>query len=74
MKLVIYIFLDGELFREWAAHEAYAETRRRVFIQTPNIYDLYEKLDDQGVKALNDDTQEGRNTLQPVVSTAPRGK
>ncbi|XP_033647263.1 uncharacterized protein LOC117306832 [Asterias rubens] len=66
--------VDGELFREWAAHEAYAETRRRVFIQTPNIYDLYEKLDDQGVKALNDDTQEGRNTLQPVVSTAPRGK
>nr|XP_054750859.1 uncharacterized protein LOC129256719 [Lytechinus pictus] len=38
--------VDGEQFREWAAHEAYAETRRRVFVLTPEIQKLFTKMTD----------------------------
>ena len=51
----LYIFADSELFREWAAHEAYAETRRRVFIQTDAIRELCEHLHQHGESAMEED-------------------
>ncbi|XP_070559768.1 tetratricopeptide repeat protein 41-like [Ptychodera flava] len=38
--------MGGEQFQEWTAHEAYAETRRRVFVTTPAIQNLNAKLDE----------------------------
>ncbi|XP_077983665.1 uncharacterized protein LOC144438489 isoform X2 [Glandiceps talaboti] len=44
--------MGGEQFQEWMAHEAFAETRRRVFVTTPEIQSLYSKLDDFARSAL----------------------
>ncbi len=49
------ILSDSELFQEWAAHEAYAETRRRVFIKTDNLKELWEKLHQHGESAMEED-------------------
>ena len=56
---VLYIILDqsndtftgSEFYQEKVAHETYAETRRRVFIETKNIKNLCEKLDQHGMSA-----------------------
>ena len=52
---LLYISADSELFREWAAHEAYAETRRRVFIQTDAIRELCEHLHQHGESAMEEE-------------------
>ncbi|XP_019634220.1 PREDICTED: uncharacterized protein LOC109477408 [Branchiostoma belcheri] len=44
-------FLDvgGESFRQWAAHESFAETRRRIFVSTPELERLNSQLDEHAL-------------------------
>ena len=46
---------ESEVFREWSAHEAFAEARRQVFVRTPRIREMVEVLSlhaevEQGIK------------------------
>ncbi|XP_022099088.1 uncharacterized protein LOC110983816 isoform X2 [Acanthaster planci] len=50
--------VDSEQFHEWMAHEAYAETRRRVFVQTSHISELFEQLDAHGILALEEELKD----------------
>ncbi|XP_062515813.1 tetratricopeptide repeat protein 41-like [Corticium candelabrum] len=60
---------EGDLFREWAAHESFAETRRRAFAQTPHISRISENLTHY-VARLSD----GKETkTQVVVVEGERG-
>ncbi|XP_038054126.1 tetratricopeptide repeat protein 41-like isoform X2 [Patiria miniata] len=56
--------VDGEQFREWTAHEAYAETRRRVFVQTPHISKLFDQLDAHAFLALKEPRPEDEKVQQ----------
>ena len=58
MSVVLVFVTDSEQFHEWMAHEAYAETRRRVFVQTPHVSELFEQLDAHGILALQEDIEE----------------
>ncbi|XP_072180512.1 tetratricopeptide repeat protein 41-like [Diadema setosum] len=48
--------VDGEHFREWTVHEAYAETRRRVFVKTPEIGKLFQQVTDHCKASINTPT------------------
>ena len=46
---------DSERFTEWMAHETFAETRRRIFVRTPEIDKVFHKLTKFALMSLNDD-------------------
>ena len=52
---LIFPNTDGEVFRQWSAHEAFAMTRRQLFVRTPRIREIVEVLNlhaevEQGIK------------------------
>nr|XP_006820707.1 PREDICTED: uncharacterized protein LOC100366770 [Saccoglossus kowalevskii] len=54
--------MGGEQFQEWMAHEAFAETRRRVFVSTPDIQALYAKLDEFAESLLDESHEDITDT------------
>ena len=51
--------LDAENFAEWMAHETYAETRRRAFVKSSQIDQIFQTLTDFARTSLDqqDDTE-----------------
>ena len=47
------LFLGGENFREWLAHETLAEQRRRVFCKTDAVTAIMSSLTSFAEKALS---------------------
>lgn len=41
-----FLLLDADNFAEWMAHETYAETRRRAFVKSSKIDEIFTKLTD----------------------------
>ena len=61
----------GALFTEWAAHESFAETRRRAFTQTSHISSICDNLTHY-VITLCDGDEEGKRK-QVIVLAGERG-
>lgn len=60
---------QGDLFREWAAHESFAETRRRAFTQTPQISSVCDNL----TRCVNSLCDGDGKKHQVIVLTGERG-
>lgn len=50
---------DSDRFAEWMAHETFAETRRRIFVKTPEIDDLFTELTDFALSSLEEPPAKG---------------
>ena len=61
----------GDLFNEWAAHEAFAESRRRAFVATPQLSEIIEELNSH--IATISDLGTARVSKPIVVLTGERG-
>ena len=48
--------VDMGRFSEWMAHETFAETRRRIFVKTPQLKALLEEMDDFANTSLDEPT------------------
>ncbi|XP_033120018.1 putative tetratricopeptide repeat protein 41 [Anneissia japonica] len=62
----------GELFEEWCAHEALAQTRTRVYVTNPMILELFDKLGSHAVDALEDHHNDLTDSPRTVVSVKSR--
>ena len=50
----ILLLSENELFMEWVAQDIFAETRRRVFVQTPLMKDFFSVLSDFAESSLEE--------------------
>lgn len=50
----MFLILDQEEYRDWAANEMFAECRRQVFITSPAVKTAMEKMTEFALTALDD--------------------
>ena len=62
---------DADNFAEWMAHETFAETRRRAFVKSPIIDDIFDKLTQFAKTSLDEKAeQEGEMTRREMFMRA----
>ena len=52
LPLTLFILAASQMFEEWMAHETFAETRRQIFIRTPELEGLLEEMSEFACSAL----------------------
>ena len=57
-------FTDSEEYREWVAHETFADIRKRVFITSPEINSLMDEMTRFANSALDETAYEQE---EPII-------